>query len=142
MSNANEETLHHALFLAQHLNKCDVQYGLVYILIELEMPSYHIGYHYVKNAILQFYQNPVPMLLSGIYQAVSEKVDPSANYKQMEGAMRYVIREAYQNCDSEVWRYYFRKRKRKPPNNYDFISQIANFMELWQGCCQEVSYEI
>ena len=145
MPNGNKETLYHALFLAQHLSKCDLEYGLVYILLELQVPSHHIGYHYVKYAILLFYQNPVHMLLTGIYQAVGEKIDPSATYKQMEQAMRSVIDQAYKNCDSQVWGYYFQTKgtcRPKRPSNYEFISQISNFLELWQGCCKEVSYEI
>ena len=145
MPTGREDTLYHALFLAQHLSKCDLQDGLVYVLLELQMPSHNIGYHYVKAAILLFCQDPVHLLLTGIYQMVGQKLDPSANYKQMEQAMRSAINQAYKNCDPQVWEYYFHpkgKYKPKRPSNYEFISQIANFMELWQACCKEVSYEI
>lgn len=145
MPNAKEETLYHALFLAQHLSKGDLKDGLVYILYELEMPSHNIGYHYVRNAILMFYQDPVHMLLQGIYQTVIEKVNPSASYEQIEQSIRSVIGQSYKNCDPQVWRIYFRSKgmqKAKRPSNYEFISEIANFMELWQACCKEVSYEI
>jgi len=85
------------------------------------------------------------MLLQGIYQTVIEKVNPSASYEQIEQSMRSVIGQSYKNCDPQVWRIYFRPkgmRKAKRPSNYEFISEIANFMELWQACCKEVSYEI
>lgn len=144
MPNSKEETLYHALFLAQHLSKGDLKDGLTYILYEIDMPSHNIGYHYVKNAILLFYRDPVHMLLQGIYQAVIEKVNPSATYEQLEQSMRSVIGQAHKNCEPQIWRIYFRqKRKRKSnrPSNYEFISGISNFMELWQACCKEVSYE-
>ena len=145
MPNEKKDTLYHALFLAQHLSKCDLQDGLVYILLELQMPSHNIGYHYVRTAILLYYRDPVHMLMTGIYQLVGQTMDPSANYKQMEQAIRFVINQAYKNCDPQVWGYYFQPRgtcKARRPSNYEFISQIASFMELWQACCKEVSYEI
>ena len=144
MPNTKEETLYHALFLAQHLSKGDLKDGLTYILYEIDMPSHNIGYHYVKNAILLYYQDPVHILLQGIYQAVIEKVNPSASYEQVEQSMRSAIGQAHKNCEPQIWRIYFRhreKRKPKRPSNYEFISGISNFMELWQACCKEVSYE-
>lgn len=140
MPNAKEETLYHALFLAQHLSKGDLKDGLVYILYELEMPSHNIGYHYVRNAILLFYQDPVRTLLQGIYQTVIEKVNPAASYEQLEQSMRSVIGQAHKDCEPQIWRIYF-QQKRKRPSNFEFISGISNFMELWQACCKEVSYE-
>ena len=144
MPNGKEETLYHALFLAQHLSKGNLKDGLVYILYELEMPSHNIGYHYVINAILMFYQDPVRMLLQGIYQSVIEKVNPCASYEQMEQAMRSVISVSHRKCDPKVWRIYFRSngmQKGKRPSNYEFISKITDFMELWQACCKEASYK-
>ena len=145
MQKTKEETLYHALFLAQHLSKGDLKDCLVYILYELEMPSHNIGYHYVKSAILLFCQDPVHMLLQGIYQTVIEKLNPAASYQQLEQAMRSAIGLAHKNCEPQVWSIYFhikQGRKSKRPSNYAFISEIANFMELWQACCKEVSYEI
>ena len=145
MANTKEETLYHALFLARHLSRGDLKDGLVYILYELEMPSHILGYHYVKNAILMFYRNPVGMLLQGIYEAVIETVNPSASYKQLEQDMRSAIGQAYRKCAPHVWRIYIRPgegQKPRRPSNQEFISEIASFMELWQACCKEVSYEI
>ena len=143
MANAKQEALYHALFLARHLSGADLQDGLIYILYELDMPAHNIGYHYVRNAILLFYRDPVNMLLRGIYQTVIEKVNPAANYQQIEQSMRAVIDLTYQNRDPQIWRLYFHsngKRSAKRPSNHVFISQIASFMELWQACCKEVSY--
>ena len=144
MPHPKEETLYHALFLAQHLSGADLQDGLVYVLYELDMPAHNIGYHYIRNAILLFFHDPIHVLLQGIYQSVIEKVNPSANYEQVEQSMRSVINHTYKNRDPQVWRIYFHTRgtqKPKRPSNYEFISQISNFMELWQACCKEVSYE-
>ena len=142
---ASKETLYHAIFLAQHLNKCDLQDGLVYVLLELQMPAHNIGYYYVKMAILLFYQDPVHSLLTGIYQMVGQTVDPSATYQQVDQAMRFVIKQAYNHCDPQIWEYYFQSAKShssKRPSNYEFIAQITSFLKLWQACCKEVSYEI
>jgi hypothetical protein len=144
MSNTKQETLYHALFLARHLSGADLQDGLVYILYELDMPAHNIGYHYIRNAILLFYRDPVHMLLQGIYQTVIEKVNPVASYDQIEQSMRKVIGLAYKNRDPQVWNLYFHStgiRPSKRPSNLEFISNISSFMELWQACCKEVSYE-
>jgi hypothetical protein len=144
MSNTKQETLYHALFLARHLGGADLQDGLVYILYELDMPAHNIGYHYIRNAILLFYRDPVHMLLQGIYQTVIEKVNPVASYDQIEQSMRKVIGLAYKNRDPQVWNLYFHStgiRPSKRPSNLEFISNISSFMELWQACCKEVSYE-
>ena len=145
MENTREETLYHALFLARHLRNADLQDGLVYILYELDMPAHNIGYHYVRNGILMFYRDPVHMLLQGIYQAIIEKVNPTASYEQVEQSMRSVIGYAYKNRDPRLWKIYFHPNGTRPmkrPSNYEFISSISSFMELWQACCKEVSYEI
>lgn len=140
MPNAKEETLRHALFLAQHLNKGDPKDGLVYILYELEMQSHNIGYLYVRNAILLLYHAPAHTLLQGIYQAVIEKVNPSASYSQLDQSMRSVIHQAHRDCEPAIWRIYFQRRQKRP-SNLEFISRIKDFMELWQACIKEVSYE-
>ena len=142
---AKEDTLYHALFLAQHWSKCEVQDGLVYILLELHVPSHHIGYHYLKTAILLFYADPVHALLTGLYQLVGQTLETAVTYQQMEQSMRTAIAQAYKNSDPKIWGLYFSmhgKHKTKRPSNYEFITQIANFLELWQACCKEVSYEI
>ncbi|MBR4289513.1 MAG: hypothetical protein IKT52_02610 [Oscillospiraceae bacterium] len=145
MSNRKEETLYHAMFLAQHLNKCDLKDGLVYILFELDVDKGRLGYHYVKDAILLFHKDPIHTLLSGIYQKVAENIDPFINSEYIEKNIRDVIGKSYRDCEPEIWAYYFpEKAGRKPskPNNYKFISNISAFMELWQACCKEASYEI
>lgn len=142
MQFSTNDTLYHAVFLAQHFSRSDLQSGLVYILLELQMPSHTIGYHYVQTAILLFYQDPVHTLLTGVYQMVGQTLDPSATYKQIDQAIRFVIDQAYTNCDPQVWSYYFQpKRPPKRPSNYEFIARIACFMKLWQACCKEASYE-
>ena len=145
MLNASKETLYHAIFLAQHLRRGDLKDVLVYILSELRLPNHLIGYYYVHSGILIFCKDPVRTLLAGIYQAINESIDPAVSYHQMESAMRNVIDKAYDNCDPQVWNFYFlpkKNRRAKRPSNLEFITEIARFMELWQGCCKEASYEL
>lgn len=144
MTNANQETLYHALFMARHLNRCAPREGLVYILLELQLPAHRIGYHYLIKAILLFYNNPVGMLLAGIYQTIIAELDHPITYRKLEQDIRVVIEAGYRNCDPRVWGYYFRRRRELPagrPSNFEFIAQIASFLELWQSCCKEASYE-
>lgn len=55
-----------------------------------------------------------------------------------------MIGEAWQNRNTKVWGYYFPQysgKKMSKPTNMEFISEIARFLELWRGCCEEVEYE-
>lgn len=143
MGNTIGGTLRHAHFLARHLNKCELQYAVVAVLLELGIPTKRIGFDYLKNAIMLLFEDPAKMMTKGIYPAVSDLYDPEIGEFQIEQAIRSAITEAWKDRDEDVWSYYFPLDKNgnvKKPTNSEFISRIARFMELWQGCCKEVNY--
>lgn len=138
-----EGTLEHALFLARHLNKCSPQCAAVAMLLELGVPTKRIGFDYLKNAIVLFCEDPTQMITKGIYPAVGQLYTPEASPFQVEQAIRTAVNDAWENRDEVVWNYYFpadgHGNTKKPPNA-EFISRMGRFLELWQGCCEEVSY--
>ena len=47
-----EDILEHAVFLARHFRKNDLQPVVTAILLELRVPTNCIGYYYLKDAII------------------------------------------------------------------------------------------
>lgn len=143
MARTIEGTLDHALFLARHLNNCDLQCKALVVLLDLGIPTDRDGFQYLKNAIVCYYRMPRQMITKDIYLEVGRLYDPKAGVKQVENAIRRVIVDAWHERDDEVWGCYFPRRNGtvKKPSNREFISRVACFMELWQGCCKEAVYE-
>lgn len=144
MTSTIEETLRHALFLARYLHNCDLQYAIVAVLIELGIPTKVIGFDYLKNAILLFSDDPTQTITKEIYPTLGKCYEPEAGAIQVEMTIRRTIAAAWKNREERVWRYYFhpdREGNLHKPTNSEFISMIARFLELWQGCCEEVAYE-
>lgn len=138
-----ENTLKHALVFAKHLNKCDPRCVALAVLIELGVPTDSDGFHYLLQAIVLFYENPTKAMVKGIYSDVGERYLPAVGISQVEQAIRNAIRTAWLNRDEGMWAYYFQvdqSGKVSRPSNAEFISRIGYFLELWKGCCKEVSY--
>lgn len=134
----------HAKFLAKHLNKCSIQYIIHIALKEIGISSARDGFYFAKNAVIMLCVNPANTLLNGIYLAVGMLRDPSAGEKQVEQSIRFGVKTAWKNRNEEIWEYYFPEGtvgSAQCPSNRDFLMAIVDFVELWKGCCEEVSYE-
>ena len=138
------DTLDHALFLAEHLHRCDLQYMALAVLFELRVPRNYDGFDYLKNAILLYHDNPVQKLSKELYPAIGKMYEQRPGKLQVEQAIRSAINAAWKDRNEKVWRIYFQADgdgRLKKPSNAELIADIALFLKLWQGCCQEVSYE-
>lgn len=136
--------IRHAKFLAKHLHKCGIQYIIHIALKEVGIPSARDGFLFAKNAVIMLCRNPANTLLNGVYLAVGMLREPSAGEKQVEQAIRFGVKTAWQNRCEEIWQYYFPDGTAGSdhcPSNRDFLMAIVDFVELWKGCCEEVSYE-
>ena len=139
MSSAIERTLDHALFLARHLKHCDYSTVVILVLYELGIAPKNAGFEYLKKAIAMRYENPSRHLKDDIYS----ELDSAGDDERIEQSIRRSITDAWLDRDEEAWSIYFpkmRKGKSSKPSNGDFIACVAWFVELWQGCCKEVSY--
>lgn len=139
-----EGTLKHALFLARYLNKSGLQYAVIAVLLELGIPTQDMGFDCLKNAIILTYDKPIQVLAKGLYPTVGQHYTPEVGEYQVEQAIRSAITKAWADRDESVWSYYFPPEangKAKKPTNAEFITRIARFLELWEGCCKEVDYE-
>lgn len=136
-------TLEYALFMAQHLNHCDVQYVVLAVLLDLGLSPKREGFAFLRKAIVMRYEDSSRILKNDIYDAIAQAQGSFANDQQIEQAIRGVIKEGWANRDDEVWRNLFPKGKNGKitrPSNADFIARLACFIELWQGCCKGVAY--
>lgn len=138
-----EVTLDHALFYAQHLNKCDSKCVATAVLMELGIPTNRIGFEYLKRAVVSYSKDPLQMYTKDIYPSVGTIYDTEESARQVEQAMRTAILEAWKHRDEEAWLCYFPVDEKgnipRPSNGY-FISRVGRFLQLWEGCCEEVCY--
>lgn len=142
MSSVIEGTLKHALFLARHLNHCDYSTVVILVLYELGVAPSLDGFSYLKKAIAMRYEDPTRHLENDIYSELAGGRGGVEENKRIAQSIRRSISEAWGNRDEEVWSVFFpgtRNGLSVRPSNGDFIAGIAWFVELWQGCCKEVS---
>ena len=140
-----EETLAHALFLARHIHKGDLQCAATAVLLELQVPTNRIGFDYLKHAIILFCDDPTQMITKELYPAVGKLYEAKPGVLQVEQAIRAVIKAAWKNRNEKIWWYYFpsgidENGNLQRPSNSEFIAGIGRFLELWQGCCEEINY--
>ena len=139
-----EAVIRHARFLAKYLHKCSWQYVIQIALKETGMRSSQDGFHYSKNAAVMLCEDPFAALENGIYPAVGLMRIPPAGQDQVEQSIRFSIRKAWKARSDELWNYYFPEGcpgHGKCPSNRDYLMAIVDFVELWQGCCEEIEYE-
>ena len=137
-----ERTLRHVIFLARHLRGCDIRCVTTAVLLELGVPDKNAGFDYLENAIILFVEDPTRMFTKDIYPTVGKLYTPPARAYQVERQIRTSINEAWENRDEQIWGCYFHAERDgviRRPTNAEFISRVARFVLMWQGCCKEVS---
>ncbi len=142
MTRKIERTLKHAHFLARHIHG-DLSSVVVAILIELDIPTNRDGFEYLKRAIISVHENPTWSLLKEIYADIAQAhgID---DIKTIDQAIMSAIELGWKARDEEVWACIFPSARfgwNKRPSNSEFITMIARFTELWEGCCKEANYE-
>lgn len=143
MTSAIEKTLEHVKFIARHLNHCDYSTVVILALMELGIAPKNDGYVFLKKAVAMYYEDPMRHLKDDIYAKISVELDGTEDSDRIEQAIRRAIAEAWKARDDEVWSMLFPRAEDgsiEKPSNRDFISRVAWFVELWQGCCKEVAY--
>jgi len=135
--------LKHAKCLAREMNRCSKRYIIHIALKELGVPSSQDGFPLAKSTILMLCENPYCRLRGGAYYAAGIMADPPMDDSQVDQAIRRAIKIAWNDRNEYVWQCYFlegRPGRLECPSNRDFLTAVADFVELWQGCCEEVSY--
>lgn len=142
MTSTIESTLRHVLFYARTLNNCELEYVIIAVLLELGIPTKNMGFSYLKSALGLYRGDAAQLITKEIYPDVAKNYDPKPTTFQVESSIRRAIKIAWINRNDTSWAYYFQPDEDgqiRRPTNAEFISRVAYFLELWQGCCKGVS---
>lgn len=134
-----QETVVHVRFLARQFNRCDIQYVISVVLLELEVPTKFDGFDYLVNAIALYYKDPAQMITKGLYAAVADLYHGRVEASHVESSIRTAVKAAWKRKKDDIWKLYFpfeADGKIKRPSNAEFISRIARVLQVWKGCCQ------
>lgn len=130
--------------LARSLHHCEVKYITTAVLMDLNVkPNLH-GYRYLKQAIILYYEDPTKGLLKDIYPMAARACNSQISGSQVDKLIHSAIVQAWNGRNRDVWTIYFpadAEGEEEIPTNSDFLSRIACFLELWEGCCKGVEYE-
>lgn len=137
-----DKTLEHMLFLARHFDKSDVRYIILILLMEIGVPTKYVGFELLAKGISICIDDPSAVLVNGLYYCISKQCAEKISEKQIEQSIRAAIKIAWKHRDAEIWNLYFLSSEggdAAKPSNYEFITRIARLVELWKGCCNDVS---
>ena len=133
----------HAKSLAKDLSNCGKRYIVQIALKELGIQSDQTGFPLARSIILILCENRFSKLTNGAYLSAGALADPPMDNDQVCQAITRVIRNAWDHRNIKVWRYYFPEGTPgygECPSNRQFLFAVVDFVELWEGCCEEVNY--
>ena len=136
------ETLDYILFLTRHLRRGNIRAAALAILMDLGFPEYSDGFAYLRSAIIIRFGNTY-MRFGAIYQQIAEQHGLGITIQQIEQDIRSLITEAWKYRNVEKWMIVFPPNGNgdlEKPSNGRVIAKFACLLELWQDCCEEVSY--
>lgn len=118
------------LFMCNHLESGNLFSAVKFILIVLYMPSEMAGYPTLIVAILKYCTDRTQSVTKELYPSVGRQLGVS-RFK-VEKDIRDVINKGWQRRDRKTWDPYFPQEK--TPTNLEFISRIAEVIDMWQEC--------
>ena len=137
-----DKTLDYVIFLTRHIPRKNIRAATLAILMDLGFPEYSEGLGYLRSAIVIRIGN-AHLRFSAIYQRIAQMEGPGTSEQQVEQDIRSLIGEAWKYRDIAKWLIFFPpngKGKQEKPTNGKVIARFACLLELWQDCCEEVSY--
>lgn len=133
----------HAKTLARDLNRCGKRYIVNLALKELGVPSGQDGFPLAKSTILILCENRFVKLKNGAYLSAGALANPPMDNDQVCQAIARGIKYAWDNRNSKLWKCYFpdgTPGSAECPSNREFLFAVVDFVDLWEGCCEEVDY--
>ena len=133
----------HAKCFAKDLNKCSNRYIVQLALKELRVPSGQDGFALAMHVVLMLCENRFCKLQNGAYAVAGRYAEPQMSNDQVYQAINRIVRYAWENRNMKIWQCYFPEGTpgyRACPSNREFLFAIVDFVELWQGCCEEVNH--
>lgn len=135
MKGSIENRLEHIRFLVREMHGCSISAVALAMLLELNIPTNHVGFDYLLHAVVTFCKDPLMTLSNGIYPAVAACYAYDIGNEEIEQAIRSAIQKAWKNRDEVAWKYYFSQGPYdsiKKPTNSEFISRIGRVLQLWK----------
>lgn len=133
----------HAKCLARDMSRCGKRYIVQLALKELGVPSGQDGFPLAKFVVMMLCENRFCKLANGAYLAAGTMADPPMGNNQVCQAITRGIKYAWEHRNTELWKCYFpdgTPGSAECPSNREFLVAIADFVDLWEGCCEEVNY--
>lgn len=133
----------HARRFANDMSRCGKRYIVQIALKELGVPSGQDGFPLAKSVVLTLCDNRFTRLRNGAYLKAGTMADPPMGNDQVCQAITRVVQHAWDHRNVKLWKCYFpdgTPGSDSCPSNREFLIAIADFVELWEGCCEEVNY--
>ena len=133
----------HAKAFAKDLSRCGKRYIVQIALKELCGSTDIDGFPLAKTTILILCENRFCRLNNGAYQMAGEQAEPPMDNNQVCQAINRIVKIAWENRNMKLWRCYFPEGTpghAKCPSNKEFLFAVVDFVDLWEGCCEEVNY--
>lgn len=120
--------LHTILFMVRHLEAGNLGAAVKFILIVLYMPSEMAGHKTLVITIPTYYGDREQSMTKELYPKIGRKL--GITWKKVEKDIRDGIKKGWNRRDKEIWWPFFPQTS--TPTNREFISRIADVLELWQ----------
>ena len=139
MERTIDDTMEYVLVLTRHIHKGDIPAAILAVLVELKLRPHRAGFPFLRNSIYMKALNN-ELELDAIYLELIRICSSALGNKQIDQAIRNSIAEAWKCRNKEKWGYFFDEEEgSRRPSNFEFICQIACFIELWYSWSKEVS---
>lgn len=116
------------LFMVRHLDPGNLSSAVKFILIVLYMPSEMAGYKTLIVTIPAYSSDREQSMTKELYPKIGRRL--GVTWKKIEKDIRDVIKKGWTRRDKETWWPFFPQNN--TPTNREFISRIADVLELWQ----------
>ena len=133
----------HAKTIAKDLSRCGKRYIIQIALKELGVRSDQDGFPLARTTILILCENRFCKLKNGAYLTAGALADPPMDNDQVCQAIDRAVKNAWQNRNLKIWNCYFPEGTpgyAECPSNRQFLCAVADFVDLWEGYCEEVNY--
>lgn len=143
MERMNDDIWQRAKFLAQHSERSELRSITLLIMYDLGIPVNYSGFDYLKHVIPLAVNRSSQIVVRELFEEVGTYYTPVVEYWAMDSSVRDALKMAWNARDLYKWSCYFPDymlRRKKSPSNLEFITAVAYFLEMWQGCCKEGEY--
>ena len=136
--------LQHLGLLAKYFLEDDLKAVITTFLMELGFNPGKLGYKYLVQAVLIYYEQSIQMLDVKVYTAVAEYFGPGVTDKSVESAIRTARWRAWKNREGKLWELYIANvgvETQKAPTNNDLIAALSCVLGLWVSVRRNLEIE-